>query len=155
MAGVLTMPVTGPLRVEPGTERHPEKGYRSRFDHASEKASPGYYSVFLDDYGVQAELTSTMRTGFQRYTYPECDTARILIDLLIPSEYGFEIFYTQINRVSDREIEGISYQQSLRKANYNEYILHFVMRFSKPFDSFNGWVKEDIFRNVETVSSGF
>jgi len=155
MAGVLTMPVTGPLLVEPGTERHPEKGYRSRFDHASEKASPGYYSVFLDDYGVQAELTSTMRTGFQRYTYPECDTARILIDLLIPSEYGFEIFYTQINRVSDREIEGISYQQSLRKANYNEYILHFVMRFSKPFDSFNGWVKEDIFRNVETVSSGF
>jgi predicted alpha-1,2-mannosidase len=155
MAGVLTMPTTGPLLTEPGTERNPERGYRSNFDHANEEASAGYYSVVLDDYRIRAELTSTMRTGFQRYTFPENDSARILIDLQFPSEYGFEIFYTHIDKVSDREIEGISYQQSLRKANYNEYIVHFVMRFDKPFTSFNGWVKEDIFRNVERVSSGF
>jgi predicted alpha-1,2-mannosidase len=155
MAGVLTMPTTGALQIKPGTEKHPERGYRSLFDHASEKASPGYYSVFLDDYRVKAELTSTMRTGFQRYTFPENDSARILIDLLFPSEYGFELFYTQIAKVSDREIEGMSYQQSLRKANYNEYIVHFVMRFSKPFRSFNGWVREDVYRDVDWVSSGF
>lgn len=155
MAGILTMPTTGPLLTEPGTERHPERGYRSRFDHARESASPGYYSVFLDDYGVQAELTTTMRTGFQRYTFPKNDSSRILIDLLTPSEYGYEIFYTHIHKVSDYEIEGVSYQQSLRKANYNEYILHFVMRFDKPMKSFNGWVKEDIYRNAENISSGF
>mgnify|MGYP006280160085 CR=1 FL=1 len=155
MAGILTMPATGELQTTPGTERHPERGYRSRFDHARVEASPGYYSVFLDDYGVKAELTSTMRTGFQRYTFPENDSARILVDLLFPSEYAFEIFYTQITKVSDREIEGVSYQQSLRKANYNEYNVHFVMRFSKPFKTFNGWVKEDVFRNAEMISSGF
>jgi predicted alpha-1,2-mannosidase len=155
MAGLLTVPTTGLLQIEPGTEKHPEKGYRSTFRHSTEKASPGYYSVELDDYGIRAELTTTMRTGFQRYTFPENDSARILIDLLTPSEYGYEIFYTDIKKVSDREIEGVSYQQSLRKANYNEYILHFVMRFSKPFKSFNGWVKEEVYRDVPEVSSGF
>ncbi|MFZ5938993.1 MAG: GH92 family glycosyl hydrolase [Bacteroidota bacterium] len=155
MAGLLTMPVNGPLMTEPGTEKHPEKGYRSHFRHETEKASPGYYSVMLDDYGIKAELTSTMRTGFQRYTFPASDSSRILVDLLTPSEYGYEIFYTDIRVVNDHEIEGVSYQQSLRKANYNEYVLHFVMRFSKPFDSFNGWVQEDVYRNVQEVSGGF
>ena len=155
MAGLLTMPTVGELKIKPGTEKHPERGYRSTFKHQNEKASAGYYSVLLDDYNIQAELTTTTRTGFQRYTFPENDSARILIDLQIPSEYGFEIFYTEIKKVSDTEIEGVSYQQSLRKANYNEYILHFVMRFNKPFKSMNGWVKEDIFRNVERVTSDF
>jgi len=155
MAGILTMPTTGPLKINPGTEKHPERGYRSHFRHSTEKASPGYYSVFLDDYGIRAELTTTMRTGYQRYTFPKADTARILIDLLTPSEYGYEISYTQIKKVNDHEIEGVSYQQSLRKANYNEYNVHFVMRFSKPFKTFNGWVKEDVYRNVDNISSGF
>ena len=155
MAGILTMPTTGVLKTIPGTEKHPEKGYRSEFRHETESASPGYYSVFLDDYGVKAELTSTMRTGFQRYTFPENDSARILVDMQIPSEYGFEIFWTVVSKVSDTEIQGFSYQQSLRKANYNEYVLNFVMRFSKPFKSFNGWVNEDVHRKVESVTSGF
>jgi len=155
MAGLLTMPTTGPLKIQPGTEKDPDRGYRSRFSHKNEEASPGYYSVQLDDYGIRAELTSTMRTGFQRYTFPETDTARILIDLLTPSEYGYELGYTAISKVNDHEIQGISYQQSLRKANYNEYVLHFVMRFSKPFQTLNGWVKEEVRRDVELVSSGF
>lgn len=155
MAGLLTMPTNGELKVQPGTEKDPDRGYRSRFSHDNEKAEAGYYSVLLDDYNIKAEMTTTKRAGFQRYTFPENDSSRILIDLQIPSEYGFEIFYTDIKRVSDTELEGISYQQSLRKANYNEYVLHFVMRFDKPFESLNGWVKEDIVRNVENVSSGF
>ncbi|MBI9067068.1 MAG: GH92 family glycosyl hydrolase [Salinivirgaceae bacterium] len=155
MAGLLTIPTIGPLKIQPGTEKNPERGYRSKFKHENETASAGYYSVFLDDYKVKAELTTTTRTGFQRYTYPKTDSARVLIDLLTPSEYGYELSYTQIKKVSDTEIEGVSYQQSLRKANYNEYTLHFVMRFNKPFKTFNGWVKEDIMRNVESISSGF
>ncbi len=155
MAGLLTMPTTGALKTIPGTEKDPDRGYRSRFRHATEVAEPGYYAVFLDDYSIRAELTSTMRCGFHRYTFPEADTARILVDLLIPSEYGFENFYTHVKKVNTQEIEGISFQQSLRKANYNEYTLHFVMRFSKEFDSMNGWVKEEVFRDTNWVSSGF
>lgn len=155
MAGLLTMPAIGELKTKPGTENAPDRGYRSKFSHENEKAEAGYYSVLLDDYNIKAEMTTTKRAGFQRYTFPANDSSRVLVDLQIPSEYGYEIFYTEIKKVSDKEIEGISYQQSLRKANYNEYTLHFVMRFDKPFTSFNGWVKEDIVRNVDRVSSGF
>jgi len=155
MAGLLTIPTNGELKIKPGTEKDPDRGYRSHFSHDNEHAEAGYYSVFLDDYGIKAELTTTTRAGFHRYTFPESDSSRILIDLLTPSEYGYEIFYTNITKVSDYEIEGVSYQQSLRKANYNEYVLNFVIRFNKPFTSMNGWVKEEIYRNVEQVSSGF
>ena len=155
MAGLLTMPTTGELKIKPGTEKHPERGYRSKFKHENEKATVGYYSVLLDDYNVKAELTTTTRTGFHRYTFPKNDSARILVDFLTPSEYGYEIGYTEAKKVSDTEVEGITYQQSLRKANYNEYVLHFVMRFNKPIKTFNGWVKEDVIRNVEYVSSQF
>ncbi len=155
MAGIRTIPTNGELKIKAGTEKHPERGYRSKFSHENEQAEVGYYSVLLDDYNIKAELTSTKRAGFQRYTFPKSNSSRVLIDLLFPSEYGFEIFYTNIKKISDTEIEGISYQQSLRKANYNEYILHFVMRFDKPFKDLNGWVKEDIMKNVESISSGF
>lgn len=155
MAGLLAMPTTGKLKIKPGTEKDPDRGYRSKFSHENEFAEPGYYSVFLDDYGVKAELTTTTRTGFHRYTFLKNDSSRILLDLVTPSEYNYEIDYTMVNKVSEREIEGMSYQQSLRKANYNEYVLHFVIRFNKPFKSMNGWVKEEIYRNVEQVSSGF
>lgn len=155
MAGLRTMPTTGVLKIQEGTEKDPDRGYRSKFSHKNEKAEVGYYAVMLDDYNVKAELTTTTRTGFQRYTFPESKEARVLIDLLIPSEYGYEIFYTEITKVSDYEIQGVSYQQSQRKAQFNDYTLNFVMRFNKPFKSFNGWVKEDIIRNTTSISSGF
>jgi predicted alpha-1,2-mannosidase len=155
MAGLLTMPVTGELKTIPGTEKDPDRGYRSRFSHENEVAEAGYYSVILDDYGIKAELTSTKRAGFHRYTFPKSEDAKILVDLLTPSEYGYEIGYTHVKKVNDKEVEGMSYQQALRKANYNEYILHFVIRFSKPFDTMNGWVKEEVTRNSEFLSSGF
>ena len=155
MAGLLMMPTIGELKVIPGPEHDPDRGYRSRFSHSKEQAEAGYYSVELDDYGIKAELASTKRAGFHRYTFPANDSSRVLLDLLTPSEYGYEIFYTEIKKVSDREVEGISYQQALRKANYNEYILHFVLRFDKPFKSMNGWVKEEIYRDVERISSDF
>lgn len=155
MAGLLTMPATGELKVNPGTEKNPDAGYRSRFRHENEIAQAGYYAVLLDDYDIKAELTTTARTGFHRYTFPKSDSSRILVDLLTPSEYGYEISWAQIKKVNDAEIEGMCYQQALRKANYNEYVLHFVMRFSKPFDSMNGWVQDSILRNQDFITSGF
>ncbi len=151
MGGLLTMPTVGELKITPGTETNPDLGYRSRFSHDNEIAKPGYYSVLLDDYNIKAELTSTTRAGFQRYTFPKSDSARILIDLKIPTEYSYEIFEAKITKVSDTEIQGHCVQQSLRKANYNEFVLHFVFRFSKPFESFNGWKKEEIIRNTNDI----
>ncbi len=45
-------------------------GYSSSFTHATEEAAPGYYAVTLNDYGVRAELTATLRAGLHRYKFP-------------------------------------------------------------------------------------
>ncbi len=77
---ILLMPTTGDVKVEPGTEDNPELGYKSGFSK-NETTSPGYYSVKLDDYTETVELTSTMRAGFHRYTFPQSDNANIILDL--------------------------------------------------------------------------
>lgn len=81
VGGISLMPVTGGLKTVPGTLEDPDSGFRSRFDHADECAWPGYYSVLLKDYGIRTELTATARTGFQRYTFPESDSARIIFNI--------------------------------------------------------------------------
>jgi len=151
MGGLLTMPTVGPLQTRPGPQNNPDVGYRSRFSHAREKASCGYYSVFLEDYGIKAELTSTTRTGWQRYTFPRSKEARILFDLQFPTEYGFSVLEGMVRKVSPTEIEGYSKQQSGRWASWNEYTVHFVVRFSKPFRAFGGWNGEKIFRDVKEI----
>lgn len=43
--------------------------YASAFSHENESAHPGYYQVYLDRYGVQVELTTTLRCAFHQYTF--------------------------------------------------------------------------------------
>jgi predicted alpha-1,2-mannosidase len=155
MSGLLTMPVTGPLQTQPGTEKDPDGGYRSRFRHDTETAEPGYYAVTLDDYGIRAELTCTTRTGLQRYTFPESDQARILFDLLFPSEYGKTLHDAKVTKVSDTEIAGYAKMSSglhFRGVHYQDYKLHFVTRTSKPFDSMDGWNGDKVSLNIREIS---
>jgi putative alpha-1,2-mannosidase len=51
----------------------------SKFSHDKEQASPGYYTVDLLDYGIEAELT--FRTGIHKYTFPKDTLSQITIDL--------------------------------------------------------------------------
>lgn len=53
----------------------------SRFSHSNETAKAGYYSVMLDDCGVQAELTASEDTGVIRFTYPENAQSVLRFDL--------------------------------------------------------------------------
>ena len=78
---LLFMPTTGPVKTAPGSRADPATGYRSVKDAGREKASPGYYSVFLSTYGIKVELTATANCGFQRYTFPRAEQANVLIDL--------------------------------------------------------------------------
>lgn len=64
MGGLLMMPTTGQLKLIQGPESGSPESFRSRYRHEAESASPGYYSVALDDYGIRAELTATSRAGF-------------------------------------------------------------------------------------------
>lgn len=55
--------------------------YCSPFSHANESASPGYYQVYLDRYGVNAELTTTLRCAYHRYTFKAGDHKQLLVDI--------------------------------------------------------------------------
>ncbi len=77
----LMMPTTGEIQLNPGTLSNPDAGYRSRYSHQTEKASPGYYEVMLDDYQIKAQLTTTTRVGFHKYTFPKTKQANIILDM--------------------------------------------------------------------------
>lgn len=55
--------------------------YSSKFSHEKEKVAPGYHYVELEKYGIVAELTSTKRVGFHRYTFPEKAQAAIVFNV--------------------------------------------------------------------------
>jgi putative alpha-1,2-mannosidase len=68
MLDVLVVPSTGPVKLIAGPLDNPDAGYRQRY--SNEIAEPGSYRVTLES-GVHAELTTTDRTGWHRYTYPK------------------------------------------------------------------------------------
>jgi len=152
MAGLLTMPANGDLTLSAGLPDDPFKGagagYHSRFRHEDEHASPGYYSVFLLDPKVKAELTSTERVGYQRYTFQKDSTNRVMVSLSIPAEYRYDLTDAVITKVNNSEIQGYAKSAS---ANFNDYTLHFVMQFSKPFQKFHGWVNGKEIGNYNEV----
>ena len=77
----LFVPGTGEIHLNPGAADNPDDGYRSHYSHDQEWASPNYYAVYLSDYGVKAEMTSGLRSGILRFTYPESDSSYIMIDM--------------------------------------------------------------------------
>lgn len=152
MSGLSIMPTVGALNTRMGPADGPTTGwttgYRSRVDKSSEKASPGYYAVTLLNGNIRTELTATTRAGFFRFTYPEATETNILIDLEFFAENTPEVLDAKITKVSDREIEGYSKQ----KWSWNEYTVHFVVRFNKPFKSFGGWNGNNIMKDVAAVT---
>ncbi len=136
---VLLMPTVGDVKVVPGSKENPDEGYRSRFSHKEENASPGYYSVFLEDYSVKAELTVSTRAGFHRYTFPKSGSSHIIVD----AGHGIRTKYrrgSEIKIVSDTEIVGC--RQSHGFAKHKK--VYFCAKFSKPFKSFGTWNEENI-----------
>lgn len=130
---VLVMPTVNiKVQTSPGSRKNPDEGYRSRFKHADETATPGYYSVLLKDYNVKAEMTVTKRVGFHRYTFPETKDAHILIDL------GHNLGKlskedSKIDILNDTLVQG--YKSSPQGRVY------FVAEFSEPFSSYGTWNK--------------
>jgi predicted alpha-1,2-mannosidase len=124
---VLFMPYTGEVQWDP-------KGYASDFSHAEEKASPGYYSVRLQTWNTQVELSATAHAGMQRYTFPAGPRAHVIIDLDHSLDkkrpyWVCKIITAELRVVDDHTIEGyriITGWSRLRK-------VYFRSEFSQPF----------------------
>ncbi|TSD66459.1 glycoside hydrolase family 92 protein [Inquilinus sp. KBS0705] len=102
------MPTTGDIKVLSGTLNDYNSGYYSLFSHKEEVAEPGYYSVKLKRYNINAELTATSRVGFQQYTFPKADKAHIIIDLQKGIGWDHPV-ETYIKQVNDSTITGYRY----------------------------------------------
>ena len=123
---VLLMPtVSSNILVTPGAKDHPEQGYRSRFSHEEESASPGYYEVFLQDYGIKAELTTTKRVGMHRYTFPKAAKAPVIMDL------GHSIGDTNPEDISKITIVNDTLVTGIKSAKGTT--VYFAAKFNKPF----------------------
>ena len=131
---VLVQPITGTPLWQPGDAAKPRSGYRSAFSHATEKASPGYYTVQLDDYNVKVELTATAHVGFHKYSFPKTDSATsILIDLDHSLDkkrpyWVCKVIAAQMKQVDAYTVEGyriLTGWARLRK-------VYFVAKFDRP-----------------------
>lgn len=106
VGGLVFMPVTGEIKTVPGTLDNPDAGYRSRFSKDTEISKPGYYSVVLSDYDIKAEITSTKRVGYHRYTYPGTGNAALIIDIGHKQGESSDVTEAFIEKVSETELEG-------------------------------------------------
>ena len=129
----LVMPTTENLILDPLKTEDGSKGFYSTFSHENEIASPGYYSVQLDDYNIKAELTSSARVGFHQYTFPESTQGHILLDMVYNVyHHDNKNVWTFIRVENDSLVTG--YRQTKGWARTKK--VFFVMKFSKPFDSY-------------------
>lgn len=142
---ILFMPATGEVKINPGDKKNPDSGYRSRFQHKNEVTKPGYYSVYLDDYKIKAELTATLRSGFHKYTFPKSNDARIIIDLF----HGIQdqVIDAEIKQIDNKTICG--YRRSAGWAK--DHTVYFYAEFSKPFETLNLVNDEKILSDLKSI----
>ncbi len=124
---IMLLPFTGEEKLVPGPKEDPDRGYRSRFSRETEKASPGYYAVTLDDYEVKAELTVTPRVGFHRYHYPEKEQQKLLLDL----KHGISD-KTTASRITVRGKQEITGLRRSKGWAADQHV-YYAMQFSRPF----------------------
>ena len=70
----------------PATGTFSATDYCSGFSHKNESAHPGYYQVYLERYGINAELTSTLRCAFHKYTFKKGQTKKLIANLSMSNE---------------------------------------------------------------------
>jgi len=150
IGGLVAMPITGVLQTIPGTLENPDSGYRSRFDKESEHAEPGYYSVFLKDYGIKAELTATERVGFHRYTFPESNESRIIFDVGHRQGESSGVTEALIRLSGKAELEGSieTLPEYLKFCDFDKRVrMYFVIQLSKEPESFGAFTDSLIVQN--------
>ena len=159
LGDILVMPFTGVLHTNPGTSDNPDGGYRSRYSHETEKCSPGYYEVRLDDYNILARLTATQRVGIHEYTYPTAE-GQFILDLG-SGIYNYEgkTLWTYLRVVNDSLLTGYRITNGWARQNYT----YFAISLSTPIKKYgyenrqrmkyNGfWRKMDIHHNFPDMA---
>lgn len=136
MGALLTMAATGTLTVDYNEYGTP---YRD------EKATPGYYALTLDKYGIRAEATVTPRTSVERYTFP-AGKGHLLLNLGegLTNESG-----AVVRRINAMEIEGMKLLGTFCYNPQKVFPVYFVLRVTKTPSASGYWKKQRPMTGVE------
>ena len=99
--------------------------YASRFSHSNESAHAGYYQVFLDDQGIDVELTATERVGIHRYRLEKPDTLTLMIDM----QHRDKLVHYSIYPLNDSTLVGHRVSDNWAREQH----VYFAARFDQPF----------------------
>ncbi len=115
------MPITGKLRFN-------EDERASWFSHKSEVVKPYYYSVYLADHDITTEIAPTERAAMFRFTFPESDSAHVVLDALDNGSYV---------KIIPEERKIIGYTTKNSGGVPDNFKNYFVMIFDKDFEASN------------------
>lgn len=116
---VLIKPLSRPITFD-------KEQYSSTFSHSREVARPGYYSVVLADDEIHAELTTTTRTGFHRYTFTKDKSQQIILDLI----HRDEVLEASLEILpGNKAIRGMRRSRSWAEDQH----VYFHIEFDRPF----------------------
>lgn len=138
----------GDILIMPFSGKRPSPAITSRFSHAEESASPGYYRVLLKDFNINAELTATQRVGVHRYTFPPSQESGIIINL----QHGLgpdRVIASRLTITGQNEVSGYRRSEGWAKDQH----IYFVAKFSKPFEK-TGLFLDDSLHEGKNIGSG-
>ncbi|GAA5021616.1 alpha-1 2-mannosidase [Marivirga lumbricoides] len=131
------MPVTGKLMFN-------EDKRQSWFSHKAEKVTPYYYSVYLADHDVTTEITPTERAARFRFTFPETDSAFVVIDAFDRGSYV---------KIVPEENKIIGYTTRNSGGVPKNFKNYFVVVFDKEFDYLHTFSDSTLTQSLETTSN--
>ena len=139
------MPINKKVDLSKYFESRDSIPYKSAYSHNNEKASPGYYQVFLEDPKVNVELTTSQRTAYHKYTFTKDDQQSIIIDLGYGTNWD-SATKTQITLEDAQTISGFRFSTGWAK---NQKVF-FVAKFSKPIKNYNIYSDGNLIDAVST-----
>ena len=128
LGDILVMPVSG-------VRTRAWNAYRSHFPKSQEFATPGYYSVYLDDPKVKAELTATPHVALHRYTFDNPDSTSVLIDLQHAPAWREEQYHSQTIACETHWDDATTLTGHVRNKVWVDQDYFFVIKFSRPVTS--------------------
>ncbi len=132
LAGVPVMPIVGRMNGHEGYE-----AYKAPFSHDREVVRAGYHKVVLDNSGITAELTSTKRVGFHRYSFPATGDAYILLDTGAPIAMT-KMADASLRKTGPRQLAGFSKMAPTQRRE-KPCTVYFVIDLDRDIAEFGGW----------------
>jgi predicted alpha-1,2-mannosidase len=132
----------GDVSLLPFSGSHNEKPL-AYFKKETEKASPGYYTVTLDNYRIKVELTTTTRVGYHKYTYSNKESRNVMLDLahVLQPNWGHSIISNEFRILDPSTVEGVQ----ITKGWAAKHVVAYRIIFSEPV------VKTEIVENGKKI----